>query len=399
MFGTLGGPEVILILVVALIVFGPRRLPEIGKSMGKMLAEFRKASNDFKRTIEDELEAEKSRESQATPIATPETPPVVTDVTATDATTTDATAAVAGGCRRAGGRGPLRLPLSTGADTSGTPESEPKVERPAEPVVSRGRSGRELGRGPDGRDQPGPDDVPRAPGRAPGAPDAQPGRAGRGHHRLLGIPRAHLPLPDPAPAQRLPGSQVHHDGADGSLHDVHEDVVLRRHLPRRARTSSTRSGPSSPPGLYAHEKAYAVPFIVAGIVLLPRGGGFGHYILFPTTFKFLYEFAGDDMQFLPKVDEYFEFYSWFLLGLGLVFQIPVVIFVLARIGLVTPGFLMRQFKFAVLVSFVIAAIITPSADVVNQTMLALPMMGLYLLGVLVAWIFGRARRKPEDPKA
>ncbi|TMK74804.1 MAG: twin-arginine translocase subunit TatC [Actinobacteria bacterium] len=151
------------------------------------------------------------------------------------------------------------------------------------------------------------------------------------------------------------------------------------------------------PGLYAHEKAYAVPFIVAGSLFFLLGGGFGHYILFPTTFKFLYEFAGDDMQFLPKVDEYFEFYSWFLLGLGLVFQIPVVIFVLARIGIVTPGFLMRQFKFAVLVSFIVAAIVTPSADVVNQTLLALPMMGLYLLGVLVAWMFGRARRKPDGP--
>jgi sec-independent protein translocase protein TatC len=149
------------------------------------------------------------------------------------------------------------------------------------------------------------------------------------------------------------------------------------------------------PGLYAHEKAYAVPFIVAGSLFFLLGGGFGHYILFPTTFKFLYEFAGDDMQFLPKVDEYFEFYSWFLLGLGLVFQIPVIIFVLARIGIVTPGFLMRQFKFAVLVSFIVAAIVTPSADVVNQTLLALPMMGLYLLGVLVAWMFGRARRTPE----
>ncbi|HEU0106962.1 MAG TPA: twin-arginine translocase subunit TatC [Vicinamibacteria bacterium] len=149
------------------------------------------------------------------------------------------------------------------------------------------------------------------------------------------------------------------------------------------------------PGLYAHEKAYAVPFIVAGSLFFILGGGFGHYILFPTTFKFLYEFAGDDMKFLPKVDEYFEFYSWFLLGLGLVFQIPVIIFVLARIGLVTPGFLMRQFKFAVLVSFIVAAIVTPSADVVNQTLLALPMMGLYLLGVLVAWMFGRARRTPE----
>ena len=153
------------------------------------------------------------------------------------------------------------------------------------------------------------------------------------------------------------------------------------------------------PGLYSHEKAYAAPFIVAGSLFFLLGGGFGHYILFPTTFKFLYEFAGDDMQFLPKVDEYFAFYSWFLLGLGLVFQIPVVIFVLARIGLVTPGFLMRQFKFAVLASFVLSAIITPSADVVNQTMLALPMIGLYLLGVLVAVMFGQARRKPPDDPA
>jgi len=73
MFGTLGGPEIFLILVVALIVFGPRRLPEIGKSVGKMLAEFRKASNDFKKTIEDEVEAERLRELEAprAPVAPP----------------------------------------------------------------------------------------------------------------------------------------------------------------------------------------------------------------------------------------------------------------------------------------------------------------------------------------
>jgi Tat protein translocase TatB subunit len=75
MFGTLGGPEIFLILVVALIVFGPRRLPEIGKSVGKMLAEFRKASNDFKRTIEDEVEAERLRELDAARAAPPQTPP------------------------------------------------------------------------------------------------------------------------------------------------------------------------------------------------------------------------------------------------------------------------------------------------------------------------------------
>ena len=135
MFGTLGGPEVILILVVALIVFGPRRLPEIGKSMGKMLAEFRKASTDFKRTIEDELEAEKSRESQPTPTPAPETTPPVSDVGATDATTGAPTEEAA-----APEVAPAPAPTFDGADVSGTPESEPRLERPAEPVVSRDRS-------------------------------------------------------------------------------------------------------------------------------------------------------------------------------------------------------------------------------------------------------------------
>ena len=135
MFGTLGGPEVILILVVALIVFGPRRLPEIGKSMGKMLAEFRKASTDFKRTIEDELEAEKSRESQPTPTPAPETTPPVSDVGATDATATAPPEAAA-----VPEVAPAPAPTFEGADVSAAPESEPQVERPAEPVVSRGRS-------------------------------------------------------------------------------------------------------------------------------------------------------------------------------------------------------------------------------------------------------------------
>ena len=145
MFGTLGGPEVILILVVALIVFGPRRLPEIGKSMGKMLAEFRKASNDFKRTIEDELEAEKSRELQPAPPPAPESAAAVTDVSATDVTDTAATAAGATAAVVPEAAAVPEVaaappPSFDGAETSGTPESEPKIERPAEPVVSRGRS-------------------------------------------------------------------------------------------------------------------------------------------------------------------------------------------------------------------------------------------------------------------
>jgi sec-independent protein translocase protein TatC len=152
------------------------------------------------------------------------------------------------------------------------------------------------------------------------------------------------------------------------------------------------------PGLYPHEKVYAVPFIVAGSIFFLGGGAFGHFWLFPLTFRFLREFGGPDVEYLPKVDEYYSFYSWFLLGLGLVFQLPVVIFVLARIGLVTPRFLLRNLKYAVLIAFVVSAVITPTPDVIVQSLLALPMVGLYLLGILVAWLFGKPRRV-EPPTA
>jgi sec-independent protein translocase protein TatC len=150
------------------------------------------------------------------------------------------------------------------------------------------------------------------------------------------------------------------------------------------------------PGLYRHEKAWAIPFIGMGSFFFTAGALFGHYFLFPVTFHFLGSFGGPDMRFLPKIDEYWSFYSWFLLGLGLVFQIPVIIFVLARIGLVTPRFLLRGWKFAVLGSFIISAFVTPTPDVVNQTALALPMIGLYSLGVLVAWLFGKKRQRETE---
>jgi sec-independent protein translocase protein TatC len=148
------------------------------------------------------------------------------------------------------------------------------------------------------------------------------------------------------------------------------------------------------PGLYQNEKAYAIPFIVFGSFFFLGGAAFGHYFLFPITFGFLGDFGGTDIKFMPKVDEYYTFYSWFLLALGIVFQVPVVIFVLARIGLVTAGFLLRQFKWAVLLAFIIAAVVTPTPDIVTQTLLALPMIGLYLLGVFVAAIFGK-KPKPS----
>ena len=146
------------------------------------------------------------------------------------------------------------------------------------------------------------------------------------------------------------------------------------------------------PGLYAHEKGYAIPFVMFGTAFFITGAAFGHYYLFPVTLKFLGDFGGQDIKFMPRITEYYDFYSWFLLALGIVFQVPVIIFVLARIGIVTAGFLLRQFKWAVVLSFIVAAVVTPTPDMVTQTLLALPMIALYLLGVLVAALFGKKRR-------
>ena len=135
MFGTLGGPEVILILVVALIVFGPRRLPEIGKSMGKMLAEFRKASNDFKRTIEDELEAEKAKV---------DSPSVTTVTTLEPVVRTEEASTWSPPTVEAAAQTPVVATIvePVSHDTAAAPvvapsEAPPRIEQPADPVVSR----------------------------------------------------------------------------------------------------------------------------------------------------------------------------------------------------------------------------------------------------------------------
>jgi sec-independent protein translocase protein TatC len=146
------------------------------------------------------------------------------------------------------------------------------------------------------------------------------------------------------------------------------------------------------PGLYDHERSYAVPFIFFGSLFFVMGGLFGHYWLFPMTFEFLSQYGAGVIAYMPKISEYWSFYSWFLLGLGIVFQLPVVIFVLARIGLVYAGFLARQFKYACLGAFVLSAVITPSGDMVTQSALAVPLIGLYVIGIGVAWVFGRQRR-------
>ena len=149
------------------------------------------------------------------------------------------------------------------------------------------------------------------------------------------------------------------------------------------------------PALYRHERGLVIPFIVFTTLFFLAGGYFGYKIAFPMVVKFLLTVGGDFRQVIT-INEYFSMASKVILGLGLVFEMPVLIMLLARFGIVTAKFLLKYFRFAVLIIFIIAAVITPTPDIPTQCVFALPMIALYLLGVLVAWIFGNKRRVEES---
>ncbi len=149
------------------------------------------------------------------------------------------------------------------------------------------------------------------------------------------------------------------------------------------------------PGLYARERRHALPFVLFATVFFLAGGAFGYYEGFPRACDFLLRVAGDFQPAL-RVSSLFGFESKIILGLGLVFELPTVIYFLSRLGLVSASFLWRKFQYAVLVIFIVAAVITPTPDVVTQLVFAVPMIGLYLIGILVAYVFGRPRPAPAD---
>jgi sec-independent protein translocase protein TatC len=143
------------------------------------------------------------------------------------------------------------------------------------------------------------------------------------------------------------------------------------------------------PGLYRREKRLALPFIVSTSLLFVAGAAFNHYVVFPIAFTFLGSFTKDYMEFMPRITPVFSLYSQLLLAFGIIFQMPVLVFTLARLGLVTAGFLWKNTKYAVLIIFVISAVITPTSDVVTQTLMAAPMLVLYVVSIGIAWVFGK----------
>jgi len=146
------------------------------------------------------------------------------------------------------------------------------------------------------------------------------------------------------------------------------------------------------PGLYRHEKKYVVPFVLLGSVFFAMGICFGYFVAIPVGFKFLLGYATDFIKPMPAMKEYLSFSIKFLLVFGLVFEFPVVLVLLAKIGVVDAKTLARQRKYAILLIFIFAAVMTPP-DLISQVLMALPLMGLYELSILLAKLFGKKKKE------
>jgi sec-independent protein translocase protein TatC len=140
------------------------------------------------------------------------------------------------------------------------------------------------------------------------------------------------------------------------------------------------------PALYANERRFAVPFVALTALGTVAGAAFAHYVLFPAMISFFAMFTFAEIKFMPRVEEVFTLYVRLLVGMVLVFQIPTLAFFFAKMRLVTARFLWVKIKYALLIIFVTAAILTPSPDPWNQVLVAAPMFGLYLIGIVAAWL-------------
>ncbi len=148
------------------------------------------------------------------------------------------------------------------------------------------------------------------------------------------------------------------------------------------------------PGLHRHERKYAGPFVIVGSVLFLLGGAFALLVIVPYATQFLLNF-GEGLGLRPMItlQSYVDFVLKFSLAFGLVFEMPVIITLLSLIGVVTPEFLSKNRKYAILINFVIAAILTPTPDAFNQSLMAGPLIMLYEVGILSARLFRRRRNR------
>ncbi len=143
------------------------------------------------------------------------------------------------------------------------------------------------------------------------------------------------------------------------------------------------------PGLFKHEKRILLPFSFLSTFCFVGGAAFGYFVVFPPAFRFLVGYNNEFLTSLPSVSEYFSLAVRLLLAFGVIFEMPIFMVFLSKAGIVNVAFLNRNRKYAILINFIIAAILTPTPDIVNQLMMGVPLMILYEISVLAVWLFGK----------
>jgi sec-independent protein translocase protein TatC len=152
------------------------------------------------------------------------------------------------------------------------------------------------------------------------------------------------------------------------------------------------------PGLYQKERRFVVPFMAATVGLFLTGAGFGYFYVLPAAIKILIVGFGHNFTPMVTIEDYTSFFLSVILGLGISFELPILIFFLAIFGIVSPQFLWKNIRYAILAVFLVAAIITPSPDPWTMCIYAIPMLALYLIGIGVAWWVHPSRRKAKEAK-
>ncbi len=149
------------------------------------------------------------------------------------------------------------------------------------------------------------------------------------------------------------------------------------------------------PALYKHERSYVTPFIGLSTVSFVIGAAFAYYILFPPAASYLLG-VGQDFKLLLKASDYLDFIIIIMLAMGLIFQMPAITYVLARIGIVTAGLMIRTWKISLIVILIVAAVVSPTNDIPNMMLFAAPMIVLYIVSIFIAWFFGKKRQTDAE---
>jgi sec-independent protein translocase protein TatC len=151
------------------------------------------------------------------------------------------------------------------------------------------------------------------------------------------------------------------------------------------------------PGLYRNEKRYVLPFMFSTVALFLAGGIFGYKIVYPAALDFLIGY-GKQFQPMITIGEYTDLFLTIIIGMGVIFELPILVFFLSLMGIVSAGFMWRNFRYSILVIFIIAAIVTPTTDILNMCIFAAPMVALYGMSIGIAWLVHPKQRRARREK-